>query len=98
MCHIRARLAAVGPVLTRLERGPGHGSDRIGDGALPLARGVQVDESSPSAAVAHTVHQFPEPSARIGCELNACFTVGLPQSRGSLVELTAIDTNTGPQE
>lgn len=36
---------------------------------MPLAGGVQVNEGSAGAAMAHPVHQFPEPGPRVGCEL-----------------------------
>jgi hypothetical protein len=40
------------------QRCPRHGANRVGDGALPLAGGMQIDESSAGAAVAHPVHQL----------------------------------------
>jgi hypothetical protein len=69
MCQIRARLALVGPVLTRFECGPGHGSGRISDGALPLARGVQVDEGS---ALQHFLERPPVSQAACAAAIRSC--------------------------
>jgi len=43
----------------------GNVANRIGDGALPVAGRVQVDESGPGAAMAHAFHQLPKVRARV---------------------------------
>lgn len=62
-CHFRARW-----FVDLAQFGAGSLVDEVGDRALPIIGGVQVDERGPGGRVAHAVHQFTEVRARVGRE------------------------------
>jgi hypothetical protein len=70
-CLPRARSARLLSLPRPCQFSPGSLAHRIGQGALPLVRGVQIDQRGALAVVPHPDHEFPGIRARIGCELIA---------------------------
>ena len=70
-CHPRARSARFRGLLGLCQLGPSSLSHRVGQGALPPVRRVDVDQRGARTVVAYPCHEFLRIRGRIGGELVA---------------------------